>query len=74
MGRSGDPGPRAPQAAPKLAKDAAAAVLAAGCSFAGPAVLSANAITSEVRNQLSRAPASGKARNSLMTEAPPGTV
>jgi photosystem II oxygen-evolving enhancer protein 1 len=41
------------KAAPKLAKDAAAAVLAAGCSFAGPAVLSANAITSEVRNQLS---------------------
>ena len=36
-----------------MATDAAAAVLAAGVSFAGPAVLSANAITSEVRNQLS---------------------
>jgi photosystem II oxygen-evolving enhancer protein 1 len=36
-----------------MASDAAAAVLAAGVSFAGPAVLSANAITSEVRNQLS---------------------
>merc|ERR1719237_900636 len=41
------------QAAPRLAKDAAAALLAAGCSLTGPAVLSANAITSEVRNQLS---------------------
>ena len=36
-----------------MASDAAAAILAAGVTFAGPAVLSANAITSEVRNQLS---------------------
>ena len=39
--------------AQKLATDVAAGILAAGVSFAGPAVLSANAITSEVRNQLS---------------------
>jgi len=37
----------------KMASDAAAAILATGVTFAGPAVLSANAITSEVRNQLS---------------------
>lgn len=36
-----------------MASDAAAAILATGVTFAGPAVLSANAITSEVRNQLS---------------------
>jgi photosystem II oxygen-evolving enhancer protein 1 len=45
--------PSEPRVAKKMASDAAAAVLAAGVSFAGPAVLSANAITSEVRNQLS---------------------
>ena len=39
--------------AKKVASDVAAGILAAGVSFAGPAVLSANAITSEVRNQLS---------------------
>jgi len=39
--------------AKKMASDAAAAILATGVTFAGPAVLSANAITSEVRNQLS---------------------
>jgi photosystem II oxygen-evolving enhancer protein 1 len=45
--------PSEPRVAKKMVSDAAAAVLAAGVSFAGPAVLSANAITSEVRNQLS---------------------
>jgi photosystem II oxygen-evolving enhancer protein 1 len=45
--------PSKPQVAKKVASDVAAGILAAGVSFAGPAVLSANAITSEVRNQLS---------------------
>jgi len=45
--------PTKPAVAQKLATDVAAGILAAGVSFAGPAVLSANAITSEVRNQLS---------------------
>jgi photosystem II oxygen-evolving enhancer protein 1 len=45
--------PNKPAVAQKLATDVAAGILAAGVSFAGPAVLSANAITSEVRNQLS---------------------
>merc|ERR1719460_1515136 len=41
----------APKAAKKMAADAAAAALAAGVSFAGP--MSAHAITSDVRSQLS---------------------